>query len=75
MGNYHVPCGAGEKLEITSKVYLLQPIVPKVRFSNAKNIQGFIHYYLRFKNKHTAINSIFKISNMKKTKNIIINVC
>ncbi|WP_041580247.1 hypothetical protein [Bacillus sp. 1NLA3E] len=23
MGNYHVPCGAGEKLEITSKVYLL----------------------------------------------------
>jgi hypothetical protein len=25
MGNYHVPCGAGEKLEITSKVYLLQP--------------------------------------------------
>jgi hypothetical protein len=23
MGNYHVPCGAGEKLEITSNAYLL----------------------------------------------------
>ena len=23
MGNYHVPCGVGEKLEITSNVYLL----------------------------------------------------
>jgi hypothetical protein len=27
MGNYHVPCGAGEKLEITSNAYLLQPFV------------------------------------------------
>lgn len=27
MGNYHVPCGAGEKLEITSNAYLLQPLV------------------------------------------------
>jgi hypothetical protein len=24
MGNYHAPCGAGEKLEITSNAYLLQ---------------------------------------------------
>jgi len=24
MGNYHVPCGAGEKLEITSNAYLLR---------------------------------------------------
>ena len=23
MGNYHVPCGVGEKLEITSNAYLL----------------------------------------------------
>jgi hypothetical protein len=23
-GNFHVPCGAGEKLEITSNAYLLQ---------------------------------------------------
>ena len=27
MGNYHAPCGAGEKLEITSNAYLLQTIV------------------------------------------------
>jgi hypothetical protein len=27
MGNYHVPCGAGEKLEITSKAYLLPTFV------------------------------------------------
>ncbi|WP_312475244.1 hypothetical protein [Neobacillus sp.] len=27
MGNYHVPCGAGEKLEITSNAYLLQTSV------------------------------------------------
>jgi hypothetical protein len=26
MGNYHVPCGAGEKLEITSKAYLLRQL-------------------------------------------------
>jgi uncharacterized membrane protein len=26
MGNYHVPCGAGEKLEITSNVYLLRTV-------------------------------------------------
>jgi hypothetical protein len=26
MGNYHVPCGAGEKLEITSNAYLLPTI-------------------------------------------------
>jgi hypothetical protein len=25
-GNSHAPCGAGEKLEITSNAYLLQPI-------------------------------------------------
>jgi len=25
--NYHVPCGAGEKLETTSNAYLLQPLV------------------------------------------------
>jgi hypothetical protein len=30
MGNYHVPCGAGEKLEITSNAYLLQPLIEKV---------------------------------------------
>jgi|GEM_PF-3319902 len=27
IGNYHVPCGAGEKLETTSNAYLLQPLV------------------------------------------------
>jgi hypothetical protein len=27
MGNYHVPCGAGEKLEITSNAYLLPTLV------------------------------------------------
>jgi len=27
LGNWHVRCGAGEKLEITSKAYLLQTIV------------------------------------------------
>jgi hypothetical protein len=27
MGNYHVPCGVGEKLEITSNAYLLLTLV------------------------------------------------
>ena len=27
MGNYHVPCGVGEKLEITSNAYLLLTIL------------------------------------------------
>lgn len=27
LGNWHVRCGAGEKLEIISKVYLLQTFV------------------------------------------------
>lgn len=27
IGNYHVPCGVGEKLEITSNAYLLLTIV------------------------------------------------
>ena len=27
MGNYHVPCGAGEKLEITSNAYLLPTLM------------------------------------------------
>ena len=27
IGNYHVPCGAGEKLETTSNAYLLQPML------------------------------------------------
>jgi hypothetical protein len=29
-GNWHVRCGAGEKLEITSNAYLLQPIVEEL---------------------------------------------
>lgn len=30
MGNYHVPCGAGEKLEITSNAYLLPTILEEL---------------------------------------------
>jgi len=31
MGNYHVPCGAGEKLEITSNAYLLPTSANKTK--------------------------------------------
>jgi hypothetical protein len=31
LGNWHVRCGAGEKLEITSKVYLLLTKIEKNR--------------------------------------------
>ena len=29
LGNWHVPCGVGEKLEITSNAYLLLTLVKK----------------------------------------------
>jgi hypothetical protein len=40
MGNYHVPCGAGEKLEITSNAYLLQPILQEESMAILIEVEG-----------------------------------
>jgi hypothetical protein len=36
MGNYHVPCGVGEKLEITSNAYLLPTLLELEQQKKAK---------------------------------------
>ena len=38
MGNYHVPCGAGEKLEITSNAYLLPTFQEGVLLKNRQTL-------------------------------------
>lgn len=46
MGNYHVPCGVGEKLEITSNAYLLLTLVKKrtSKFIELGDISQLIFY-------------------------------
>ena len=39
MGNYHVPCGVGEKLEITSNAYLLLTLVKQ-------DHHWMVHFYV-----------------------------
>ena len=46
MGNYHVPCGAGEKLEITSNAYLLPTIA--LFYEMAQNSVIWILKYMYF---------------------------
>ena len=38
LGNWHVPCGAGEKLEITSNAYLLPTLVKQGSIEYAKKL-------------------------------------
>ena len=34
LGNWHVPCGVGEKLEITSNAYLLLTLLQEARITS-----------------------------------------
>ena len=37
LGNWHVPCGAGEKPEITSNAYLLLRLVEEGFYNKTRN--------------------------------------
>lgn len=41
-GNWHVPCGVGEKLEITSNAYLL--LTFSLRTNNLKGVKKCYYY-------------------------------
>ncbi len=51
MGNYHVPCWAGEKLEITSNAYLLLPLPQQGERQIIGDVPLFLNKLLEFYDK------------------------
>ncbi|SES46825.1 hypothetical protein [Psychrobacillus sp. OK032] len=54
LGNWHVPCGVGEKLAITSNAYLLLTVRLRIR----EKLKGK-NYYLSYQRKRRTVLMIF----------------